>query len=83
MRGNPSIEARGGLKIYLESLSLSYDDFDAIMKDQANTTKVAYIARRFNISYPTALKWVVVYKNENKKGVGSDKSNSKVHKIAD
>ena len=42
-------------------------DFVAAMEDEANRTKVAYIARRFNISYPTALKWVVVYKKENKK----------------
>jgi hypothetical protein len=68
MRGNPSIEARGGLKVYMDSLGESYEVVDAIMKNDIIIHKAAHIRRALGdrYSFPTCQKWADQWIKEHK-----------------
>ena len=69
MTGSPSIEARGGLKVYMESLGEPYEVVDVIMRNDIIIHKVAHIRRALNnrYSFPTCRKWADQWIREHEK----------------
>ena len=79
--GMPSIEARGGLKIYMESLGEPYEVVEDIMKNDIIIYKASHIRRALGNRYSltTCKKWADQWIKEHKLEQTDEKENSQLN----